>query len=182
MEVTRTVDRLTWPLKRRVLLMVGRAVLLLVDDARKLQSVQVQALQGETLDRVERMQQYGLTSHPHPGAEVLLLSVGGMRQHPVAAAIDDRRHRPTNLAAGETCLYTDEDGDDAPHRVWMKRGRVTAIEAAEIRLSAGGTTVTISSAGVDVDGPSLTHGEVNVGDDHTHGGVATGPGRTGGPG
>ena len=61
------------------------------------------------------MQLYGITSHPLKGADVLVLSVGGVRQHPVVL-IDDRRHRVKELAEGEVCIYTheDESGDPAP--------------------------------------------------------------------
>ena len=140
--------RLIAPLRRRVLLMVGRAVLTLVDDARRMQTVQVQALAGETLADVERVQQYGLTSHPHPGAECVVVSVGGMRQHPLVVAVDDRRHRPTGLAQGEVALYTDEDSDDAPHRVILRRGR-------RIELRAGSTSIVMTPSGITMRAPAI---------------------------
>ena len=161
-------------LGRRVKLAIGRAVLHLVDDARKMQAVQLVALSGEVLDGVERFQNYGLTAHPHEGAEVVLLSVGGIRQHSIAIAIDDRRYRVVGLAKGEVCLYTDEDEAWSPHRIILKRGRVVEIEGAELRLKASGEVAITSS--------SLTHNGTNVGDDHTHGGISSGPSRTGGPG
>ena len=162
----RTLDHMLAPLRRRVLLGIGRAVLKLVDDARRLQVVQVQGLARETLDGAERVQQYGLTSHPHRGAECVLLAVGGMRQHPLVVAIDDRRFRVTGLAEGEVCLYTDEDGNAGAHRVVLKRGRVAEIRADHVRIVSA----------------TLTHNGVNIGDTHTHGGVASGPARTSGPG
>ena len=42
--------------------------------------------------------------------------------------------------------------------------------------------VKIDAASVEVTGGSLTHNGVNVGSTHTHGNVAGGPSRTGGPG
>ena len=134
---------------RRVRLMVGRAVLTAVDDARQMQSVQVEGLRGEILDRAERFQQYGFSSHPHPGAEALLLAVGGIRQHPIVAAIDDRRYRPTGLEEGEVCLYTDEDKTDPFHRIVFKRGRV-------IELSCGDTVLKLEPAGMTLTTPSGT--------------------------
>ena len=134
---------------RRVRLMVGRAVLTAVDDARQMQSVQVEGLRGEILDRAERFQQYGFSSHPHPGAEALLLAVGGIRQHPIVAAIDDRRYRPTGLEEGEVCLYTDEDKIDPFHRIVFKRGRV-------IELSCGDTVLKLEPDGMTLTTPSGT--------------------------
>ena len=58
-------------LKRRVLLMIGRAVLTVVDADRMTQSIQVEALQDEVIDEFEHMEPYGFTSHPHPGAEAI---------------------------------------------------------------------------------------------------------------
>ena len=166
MGIAGQVERLTRTLRRRVQLMVGRAVLAVVNDETLLQSVQVEGLRGEVLDRAERFQDYGLTSHPHPGAEVVVLAAGGQRQHPLAIAVDDRRHRPRGLAAGEVCLYTDEDEAGARHRVILRRGRIIEIHAAHIRLCSS----------------SLTHNGTNIGDTHTHGSVSSGPSRTSGPG
>ena len=136
------------PLRRRVLLTVGRAVLQLVDDARKLQSVQVVALDGEVLDGAERFQQYGFTSHPHPQAECVVLAVGGIRQHPIVIAVDDRRYRLVGLEEGEVALYTDEDESGAEHRITMKRGR-------EIRLEAGPSSIAMTAAGITMTAPRI---------------------------
>lgn len=86
--------------------LVARAVLALVDDARKLQSAQVDMLDGESRADVERFQQYGFTSVPEPGAEAVMIAIGGSRSHMVAIAVDDRRYRKRNLKEGEVCLYT----------------------------------------------------------------------------
>ena len=93
-------ERLSRELRRRVMMMIGRAVLKVIDDSTGLQIVQVEALAGEVIDRAERIQSYGFTSHPLPGADALVLAVGGMRQHPVVL-VDDRRHRLKDLEEGE---------------------------------------------------------------------------------
>ena len=133
---------------RRVQLMVGRAVLAAIDDDRQMQAVQVEALSGEVVDRAERFQQYGLSSHPHPGAEALLLAVGGIRQHPIVAAVDDRRYRPTGLAEGEVVVYSSRDLT-APHRIHF-------LENGNIRLEAGRTTLELEDAGMTLTTPSGT--------------------------
>ena len=126
-------ERLIRPFKRRILLMLGRAVIRLIDDTTKLQALQVEALEGETLDGIERIQEYGFTSHPREGAEAVVASMGGMRQHSVVIAVDDRRYRLTELEEGEVALYTDEDEDDDFCRVHLKRDR-------EIELRSGDET------------------------------------------
>ena len=119
--VIRVVERLLAPLRRRVMLMIGRAVVRLVDDTPRRQRVQLEALSGELLDDVERWQQYGVTSHPPVGSEAVVLALGGMRQHAAAVVVEDAGAR-THPAAqvGETRLYTIADGDapsGARHRV-----------------------------------------------------------------
>ncbi len=101
----RAWNRLTAPLVRRLKLLVTRAVVKLVDPAQFMQELQVEALAGEVLDGVEHFEPYGFTSHPLPGAEVLVLSIGGRRAHSVAGVVADRRHRKTGLAPGEVALH-----------------------------------------------------------------------------
>ena len=99
--------------------MVGRAVVNLVNDAAKLQGVQITMLADQTADDVERFQQYGLTSVPLAGAEGIALAVGGSTAHTVVIAVDDRRYRLRGLADGEVALY-----DDMGHRVHLTRSGI----------------------------------------------------------
>lgn len=109
----------------RIRLTVGRCVLLAVNDGLKLQGVQVELLAGEVRDNAERMQDYGFTSHPHPGAEGVGLAVGGSRDHVLVLAVGDRRYRLRGLAQGEVAMYSDE-GDS----VILRRGNVIEVNAA----------------------------------------------------
>jgi len=120
-------------LARRIRLIASRAVLRLVDDAGGLQCVQLTLLADETRDGVERFQDYGLTSHPHPGAEAVAIALGGSRDHLVAIAIDDRRYRLRALAEGEVALY-----DDLGHQVHLTRDGIV--------IHGGGHQVTITGA------------------------------------
>ena len=142
-------QRLLGPVWRRIRLLVSRGVLTLVDDSLKLQGVQVTLLGGEPA-RAERFQEYGYTSHPHPGAEAIVAAVGGARAHLVALAVDDRRYRPKGLKAGEVCLYTDE-GDE----IRFKRGRIIGVTAgSELQVTAPKVTVTASTS-VTLDTPKV---------------------------
>jgi phage baseplate assembly protein V len=170
---------------RRIMLSIGRGILRLVDDTAGLQIVQVSLLAEETRGQVERVQQYGLTSHPLPGADVVLLAIGGSRDHPVAAAIDDRRHRLTGLQPGEVALYTDE-GDS----VVLKRGRIVEITAGA-RLRIASPLVEIDSPRVEITGDlvdqlggdnELTVREMrDIYNGHRHGGVQSGSSQTATP-
>lgn len=93
------------PLHTRVANMVARAVVSLVDDSAGVQSVQLGVLADENIDDAERVQEYGFSSHPIPGAEAVAVFPGGDRGHAVVIAVDDRRHRVTGLAEGEVAVY-----------------------------------------------------------------------------
>lgn len=136
-------------LARRIRLIASRAVLRLVDDAGGLQSVQITLLADETRDGVERFQDYGFTSIPHPGAEGVAIALGGSRDHLVAIAIDDRRYRLRALAAGEVALY-----DDLGHQVHLTRDGIV--------IHGGGHAVTITGAPkLRVEGSIEATGEIS---------------------
>ncbi len=151
-------QKLLAPIRRRLSSLVSRAVVSLVNDSLKLQGVQLQVLAGETLDNVERFQEYGFTSVPLTGAEAVLLCVGGFRDHPLIVAIDDRRYRKKGLAAGEVALYTDE-GDV----ILFKRGRTIEITAGtKVKVTAPDVEV-IAATKVTVTSPLVTmSGELQV--------------------
>lgn len=144
----------------RVRLSIGRAILRAVDDTTKWQSLQVELLEGEVRGNVERGQDYGFTSHPHPGAEGIGLAVGGSRDHVVIVALGDRRFRLRELAAGEVAMYTDE-GD----KVVLKRGRRIEVTAGtSVTLN---TPLTICTGDVDIGGSVTVDGRVDVAGDLT---------------
>lgn len=107
MTIESLVHRVLEPLRQRVANVVTRAVVSLVADTTKLQQLQVSSL-GETRDGCERFQQYGFTSVPLVGAEAVMLSVGGLPDHVLIVAVDDRRYRKTGLQPGEAALYNHE--------------------------------------------------------------------------
>lgn len=116
--ITSYVTRMMQPLQRRVMLMVGRAVLRAVNDDAKLQALKIELLADEVKDGTERFQEYGFTSHPHDGAEAVTVFMGGNRDHGLVIAVDDRRYRLKSLKQGEVALYTDEG-----QRLHLRRGR-----------------------------------------------------------
>ena len=86
-------DRTLGPIRRRLAHLVARAVVTLVNDATKMQTLQLGLLADEALDGAEHWQPYGFTYKPHAGAEALVLAVGGHRAHSVVIACADRRYR-----------------------------------------------------------------------------------------
>lgn len=140
-------------LATRVRLAVGRCVLAAVDDSLKLQGVTVTLLADE-VRTAERCQDYGFTSHPHPGAEGVALAVGGDRSHVLVLAVGDRRYRLQGLAQGEVAMYSDE-GDS----IVFKRGNVIEVTSAT-QVVVNAPEVLVPDGDVIAQGVSLVN--------HTH--------------
>ncbi|MCE7510252.1 phage baseplate assembly protein V [Alloalcanivorax xenomutans] len=122
--------------------------LLRVDDSPQVQVVQVELLAGEVRN-LQRLQDYGITSVPLPGAEGVAVSLNGQRGRTVMLKVDDRRYRPVDLEPGDTCLYTHE-------------GTVVHLQKGQRVLVEGATQVTVKSAGIVLDGPVQCTQTLNV--------------------
>lgn len=133
------LERVLQSMQRRVMLTVGRAVIRKINDDPKMQSVQAELLKGELRDNLERFQQYGFTSVPHPGAEGVAVFVGGNRDHGILVCVDDRRYRLKGMQGGEVALYTDE-GD----KVHLKRNREIEVITKTLKISCETATVEAS--------------------------------------
>ncbi len=134
------LERVLQAMQRRVMLTVGRAVIRKINDDPKLQSVQAELLKGELRDNLERFQQYGFTSVPHPGAEGVAVFVGGNRDHGLLVCVDDRRYRLKGMQGGEVALYTDE-GD----KVHLKRNREIEVTTLTLKINCETATVTATT-------------------------------------
>lgn len=132
------------PLARRVASSVARAIVRRVVDATAWQEVQLEITRGD-VDDYERVQDYGITSHPHPGAEAIVVEVGGSADHLVAIRVDDRRYRVRALAEGEVCLY-----DDLGQEVRLTRtGIVVSAPLVKVGTSGGSHVGAVHGLGVD---------------------------------
>ena len=118
-------------LGRRIAMLAARAVLAATDDNKGVQEAQLDLLSEETRTGAQRVQEYGFTSHPHPGAEVVTLSLGGAREHMVVIAVDDRRYRLRALAEGEVALY-----DDRGAKVHLTRNGLELVDPVQVKITA----------------------------------------------
>ena len=106
-ELLRQFAAMLAPVKRRLALAAGRAIINLVNDAGDIQLVQVDRQDDEVADDMERFAEYGFVSNPPPGAEAIVVSLGGVRSHGVAIACGHRLYRLKALARGEVALHDD---------------------------------------------------------------------------
>ena len=156
MNISEIVNQLMAPLRQRVLLMIGRAVILAVGE----DGLRLSLLEGEETEGVPQMQEYGFASNPLEGCAALAAFQGGNRDHGVVVATEDPRFRPQGLEPGETVIYTDEDrlaeGESLPElpegaptgwpdptaeapglmRIHLKRGRVVEVVCQRLSLIA----------------------------------------------
>jgi phage baseplate assembly protein V len=152
------------------------------------QTVQVQVLEGEVL-KAQRIEPYGLSYRPKPGAQAYLVFPCGDRAMGLALVVGDKRYQ-LELAEGEVALH-----DDEGNFVRLGRGGVATIKAATKVLADTpvfettgnaviGGTLTVAGASALAGGAAvtgaLTNNGTSVGNAHRHGGVATGSGNTGG--
>lgn len=144
----RQLGELIRPLVSRVRAMVTRGTVASVTDTGKLQTMQVKGRDGD--DDAERFQPYGFTSNPKPGAEVLIVNVGGDGSHPVVIAVDDRRYRIAGLESGEVCIY-----DDLGQRVTLYRDRIE-VEAPAVVVNSANVYLGGAGPALPLDG--LVHG------------------------
>lgn len=156
----------------RVRMMLSRAIVRLVDDALAAQEMQVDLLEDESQDGVERLQNYGFTSVPKPGAEAVVGCMGGLRSHAIVLAVEDRRFRLTGLQEGEVAIY-----DDLGNVVKLGRDRIEITAIAELKIIA---PVTKIEGDVEVTGGDVTADGISL-KTHVHGGVQAGASSTGAP-
>lgn len=146
------------PIWRRVLLLLSRGTVNLVDDKTGLQEIQINLLRDETRDGLERFQEYGFTSVPHPGAEALAAFLGGNRDHGVILAAADRRYRVKGLKTGEVAIYTDEG--DVIHflrgrEILVKSGGLVRMKAPLVRIEGNLEVTGEVTDRVDEDGCTM---------------------------
>jgi len=118
------------------LLGYGRASV--IDDGHAVQRVQVteRAIGGPAdavSDDVPRLTEYGFTSFPPIGADVLVLYRGGARGAPVVVATAHQPSRPKGMAEGDVAIYD-------------RRGRVVRLTDKGVEIEAGGGEVHVSKA------------------------------------
>lgn len=166
-------------------MMVGRAIVRLVDDAGEAQALQLELLADEVMEGVERHQDYGLSSVPLPGATAVTLSLGGQRGRSLAIAVGDRRYRLTGLAAGEVALH-----DDQGQKLHLTRDGIVIVTPFDLTAQIGGDVAvtaegnaTLTADAVVVHSDNIQLGgagghKVALVGDAVAGGVITGPGAT----
>ena len=160
------INRLLDPIMRRVRLIVSRARISAVNDGHKAQNIQATVLNGETLDNVERLTEYGLISVPTAGAEAVIAFINAVRDHPVALVVADRRTRVNGLKPGDSGLYHAEG-----HTVLLTENGEIVITCKKLRFEVDDSieancktfavnaseSATVTSPAINLNGALETH-------------------------
>lgn len=85
---------------------IVKALIKSVDDSDEIQLVKIDGLEDETIEGIERIQPYGLTSNPPIDSETIVLFLNGNREHGIAIACDSGVNRIKSLDSGEVAIYT----------------------------------------------------------------------------
>ncbi|MDY7560225.1 phage baseplate assembly protein V [Pseudomonas sp. CCC3.2] len=150
---------------RRVQLMSSWGRVTFSDDSKSAQILQIKLNNSETRDDTPRIAEFGLTSVPPNGSDVLVAFLGGDRSKGVVIATGHQASRPLGLAAGETMLY-----DLQGKSVYLTAAHGIVIEARGAPVTVNNaTTVTINAANSVVMNTPLLH---VTGDIHADGNVS----------
>lgn len=131
-------------LYRRILMLIGRGEIKLVDDSKVVQIVQVNLGPLETRDNTPRSAEYGFASNPPAGTDCVLLFVGGDRDNGIVIATNNKGARLKNLQPGEVAIH-----DDQGRWIWLKRGSIE-IDAKNTPVDVNNVTVLTAKAATKI--------------------------------
>jgi len=144
------------PIKVMIRMIFNRAILDTINNSTDIQLLKVSIMEGEVKDQIERLEDYGFTSVPKSGSEVLLGFIGGNKNQGIAIRVGDSRVRLKSLDAGEVAMYH-ESG------TYIKLNKTGGIEISSSE------NVTIKNSGTIMLGSDTLNPGGNGGD-----GVVTG--------
>lgn len=127
---------------RRVQLMSGWGRVAFSDDSKTAQLLQVKLNDSETRDGTPRIAEFGFSSRPPNGSDVLVVFLGGDRSKGVVVATGHQASRPLNLAEGESMVY-----DLWGKSIWLTKNNGIIVEAKGAPVTVNNATaVTINAA------------------------------------
>jgi phage baseplate assembly protein V len=115
MSIYSDVQRIIGTLRSKVFLSAGRGTLKTSDNSKSTAKMQGEFLKDEIISDIEKMEDYGFSSRPEEGAQIVAIFIDGNREQGLVVRSHDRRYRPVDLQPGEACMYH-KDGS----RVTMK--------------------------------------------------------------
>ncbi|MDO9986251.1 phage baseplate assembly protein V [Glaesserella parasuis] len=131
-----------------------RGVLNLVKSTPQIQLSQVSGLADETLQDVELMQHFGLTSVPPAGTQAVVIPLGGKTTHGIIIATENGSFRVKGLKNGETAIY-----DASGSTIILKNGRLIEVDCDVFKVKCKSYEVDATS-GASFKTPKLETDQV----------------------
>lgn len=151
----RYIERLLAPIKRRITGAITRAVVSGVVDDLQRQNLQLKMHADESVDDIERFQNYGCSSFPPIGSEVILAAIGGNLGNLVAVAVEDKKYRPKG-ESGDVFLYHLEG-----HKIRLTKDGKVVVTATDVIFEAA-NSFTIISPETLIQGPLHVTGGIST--------------------
>lgn len=119
------------------------------------QKIQVEGLDGETVQDLEHAENFGFTSNPPAGSDCVVVPLGGKTSHGIIVTTTNGAYRITGLSDGETAVY---NADGA--KMVLKKGRVIEIDCDKLNIKAP-NGVNITSEKVECSAVLTAQGQIN---------------------
>jgi len=146
-------------LATKILVMIGRGRVKLVNDSGRAQTMQVQLNALETTDdKTPRIAEYGFSSNPPADSDAVLLYLNGDRTLGVVIGTNHQASRPTSLKPGESILF-----DNLGQRVFISKNGIV-VEGIGLPITINSTaSVTLNCPQAHLTGDLLVDGNINSG-------------------
>lgn len=152
-----------------------RAKIKATEDTKVIQSNQIEANVDEIINGVERIQEYGFTSHAPVGSEAVVM-FRGSREGGLIIATDSREFRIKELTDGQVAIY-----DKSGTKIVLKADNTIEIDATT-SITVNCPTINLNTDTVNLTGTMIAGGDVIASGislvSHIHGGVVPGGGNT----
>jgi phage baseplate assembly protein V len=162
------------------------------------QKVQARVLSDEVLPNIDRVEPYGFSYRPKPGAQAYLLFPAGDRSYGVAILIGDKQYN-MQLEEGEVALHDDDDnyvhikrgGEievNAKNKITLKAPEIVldgdVLATQSVRVNQGLSVLGENGTASAITGIFRLIGKIfcndkDIGDTHSHTGVQPGDGSSG---
>jgi len=150
----RDLERTFNKLRVKIMLLMSRGILDSIDNEPKTQNMKITCLKNETLNKVERLQEFGFESYPPADGdtEVLTLFINGTRDIGIVIKAHNRELRPTDLEEGSSCQWGMDSDDGNNNRITIKPTdntiEIKTHDDNNITIDSNGIIITDSNGNV----------------------------------
>lgn len=144
-------------LYRRLIMAVGRGRTTVVNDAGRVQTLQIRLGADEVVDAMPRLAEYGLASNPPAGSDAVAVFLAGERSNGVVIACGNQTYRMTGLASGEVAIH-----NNVGQSVLLAEGGMTINGGGQAITITNTPTVQVNAANLLVTGDIKDHSASSV--------------------